>query len=38
MLETDSEELAMAPEDLWMMMGYNRGMVVIFNIHKFDIP
>ena len=28
----------MAPEDLWMMMGYNRGMVVIFNIHKFDIP
>ena len=38
MLETDSEELEYAPEDLWMIMGYHRGMVVVYNIHKFDVP
>ena len=38
MLSTDSDEVDMAPDDLWMIMGYHRGMVLIYNIHSFDIP
>ena len=38
LLETDPEELEIAPEDNWMIVGFHRGMVVIYNIHKFDIP
>jgi len=38
MLQTDSEELELAPDDIFFMMGYHRGMVVVYNIYKFDIP
>ena len=38
LLETDPEEIEIAPEDNWMIVGFHRGMVVIYNIHKFDIP
>ena len=38
MLETDPEEAEMAPDDLWMILGFHRGLVVIYNIYKFDIP
>ena len=38
LLETDPEEMEVAPEDMWMILGFHRGLVVIFNIHKFDIP
>ena len=38
LLETDSEERENIPEDRFMIMGFDRGQVVIYNIFKFDIP
>ena len=38
LLETDPEENEVAPEDMWMILGCHRGLVVIYNIHKFEIP
>lgn len=33
MLETDKEEMEMAPEDLWLILGFHRGLVVIYHVN-----
>lgn len=38
LLETDSEERENIPEDRFLILGFNQGQVVIYNIFKFDIP
>ena len=38
LLETDTEERENIPEDRFMIMGFDRGQCVIYNIFKFDIP
>lgn len=38
MLETDEEERATQPEDTYMIMGFKRGQIVIFNVFNFDYP